>query len=275
MQRAFAARDLESAENTPIIAAFAKALFPIFTVIPGMAAVLLMPWQIQGNYNLTLPLMLLHFYPTGLLGLGITALMASFMAGMAGNVTAFNTVWTYDLYQTYLARDKSDRHYLIVGRLATVVGVIVSVAAAYMALQFDNIFEYWALLSSIFIGTGFATFFLGIFVPWVNERGAFWGMLAGYLTAIANYVLFRRGLIHYGSMMEMDFLGGTWGFVANALVTCVGSLNGVRKSEKELEGLVFRSRARREPSKSPWLFRPVTLAIGVAVLTVALNILFR
>jgi solute:Na+ symporter, SSS family len=275
MQRGFAARDLESAQNTPIVAAFAKALFPVFTVIPGLAAVLLMPKEIQGNYNLTLPLMLLHFYPTGLLGLGITALMASFMAGMAGNVTAFNTVWTYDLYQTYLARDKSDRHYLIVGRLATVAGVIVSVGAAYMALQFDNIFEYWALLSSIFIGTGFATFFLGVFVPWVNEGGAFWGMLAGYLTAIANYVLFRHGLIHYGSMMEMDFLGGTWGFMANAVVTCIGSLKGVRKSEKELEGLLFRSRLKREPSKSFWLFRPVTLAIGVAVLTVALNILFR
>ena len=275
MQRAFAARDLESAQKTPIVAAFAKALFPIFTVVPGLAAVLLMPQQIRGNYNLTLPLMLLHFYPTGLLGFGITALMASFMAGMAGNVTAFNTVWTYDLYQTYFAPGKSDRHYLTVGRLATIAGVIVSVGAAYMALQFDNIFEYWALLSSIFIGTGFATFFLESFVPWVNEKGAFWGMLAGYLTAIANYVLYRQGVVHYGSMMEMDFLGGTWGFIANGLVTAIGSLGGVRKSDQELEGLVFRSRPRSEPSKRSWLFRPVTLAIGVAVLTVVLNILFR
>lgn len=275
MQRAFAARDLESAEKTPVIAAFAKALFPVFTVIPGMAALLLIPHQIQGNYNLTLPLMLLHFYPTGLLGLGITALMASFMAGMAGNVTAFNTVWTYDLYQTYFARSKSDRHYLLVGRIATVGGVILSVGAAYMALQFDNIFDYWALLSSIFIGTAFATFFLGIFVPWINARGAFWGILAGYVTAIANYVLFRQGVIHYGSMMEMDFLGGTWGFMANALVTCVASLKGERKSEKELEGLVFRSRRRGEPSTSFWLFRPVMLSIAVAALTVVLNVIFR
>lgn len=274
MQRALAAKDMESAKKTPLLAAFGKAFFPVLTVIPGLAAVVLIPNEIRGNYNLTLPLMILHFYPVGLLGLGITALMASFMAGMAGNVTAFNTVWTYDLYQTHIAPGRSDRHYLVVGRLATIVGVLISVGAAYMALQFDNIFEYWALLSSIFIGTGFATFFLGIFVPWVNARGAFWGMLTGYMVAIANYVLFRKGILHYGSMMEMDFLGGTWGFIANGVVTCVGSLAGKQKSRSELEGLVFRKPLKAAAGTS-WFFDAGTLAIAVAALTVALNIIFR
>jgi SSS family solute:Na+ symporter len=274
MQRAFAARDLESAKRTPIVAAFGKAFFPVLTVIPGMAAVLLIPNEIRGNYNLTLPLMIMRYYPVGLLGLGITALMASFMAGMAGNVTAFNTVWTYDLYQTHLAPGRSDRHYLRVGRIATFGGVLLSVGAAYMALQFDNIFEYWALLSSIFIGTGFATFFLGIFAPWVHARGAFWGMLTGYVVAVANYILYREGLLHYGSMMEMDFLGGTWGFMANGLVALALSLRGQRKSPHELEGLIFRV-PRSRISCTRWPLRPGTLAVVVVVVTVALNVIFR
>ena len=189
-----------------------------------------MPHQIQQNYNLTLPLMLMHFYPAGLLGIGITALLASFMSGMAGNVTAFNTVWTYDLYQTYIAPGRSDRHYLLMGRIATVAGVMISVMATYLALHFDNIFEYWALLSSIFIGTSFATFLLGISGSWVNGTGAFCGLLVGYATAIGNYVLYQQGIIHYGSMMEMDFLGGVWGFLANGVVASAVSVAGTRLS---------------------------------------------
>jgi SSS family solute:Na+ symporter len=274
MQRTFAASDLASAQRTPIIAAFAKALFPIFTVVPGLAALLIMPHAIQQNYNLTLPLMLVHFYPAGLLGIGITALFASFMAGMAGNVTAFNTVWTYDLYQTYIAPGKSDRHYLLVGRIATIAGVLISILAAYMALHFDNIFEYWALLSSIFIGTSFATFLLGITSKHVNGTGAFCGLLAGYATAIANYVLYQQGIIHYGSMMEMDFLGGTWGFMANAAVAWTVSYAGPRPVPELLKGLIFRTSMKQEISQGSWLARPTTLAIAVGVLTIALNIIF-
>jgi SSS family solute:Na+ symporter len=273
MQRTFAACDIDAAKRTPVIAAFAKALFPIFTVGPGLAALIIMPHQIEQNYNLTLPLMLVRFYPAGLLGIGITALLASFMSGMAGNVTAFNTVWTYDLYQTYIAPGKSDGHYLRMGRIATVAGVLVSIVTAYMALHFDNIFEYWALLSSIFIGTSFATFLLGISGTYVNGTGAFCGLLAGYVTAIANYLLYRQGIIHYGSMMEMDFLGGTWGFIANGLVALVVSIAGPRPLAEKLKELVFRRGVREE--RGPWLWRPTTLAIVVGVLTIALNIIFR
>lgn len=274
MQRAFAARDLESAQKTPLIAAFAKVLFPFFTVVPGLAALVVMPELIQGNYNLTLPLMLVHFYPPGLLGLGLTALIASFMSGMAGNVTAFNTVWTYDLYQTYIAPGRTDRHYLFVGRLTTVVGVVISIGAAYLALHFENMFDYWALLSSIFIATSFATFFLGIFTRWVTSAGAFYGMLAGFATAILHYVLYEHGIIHYGSVMEMDFFDGTWGFSVNAVVAMLISLAGKKKQDQELRGLVFWLREGVVPKNPNWALRPSTLAMAVAVLTITLNIIF-
>jgi SSS family solute:Na+ symporter len=275
MQRTFAARDLEAAQKTPLIAAFAKALFPFFTVVPGLAALVLIPDQIKGNYNLTLPLLLVRFYPPGLLGIGLTALMASFMSGMAGNVTAFNTVWTYDLYQTYIAPGRGDRHYLLVGRIATVAGVAISIGTAYLALHFENMFDYWALLSSIFIATSFATFLLGIFTRRVTPTGAFCGLLAGFAVAIGHYVLYERGVIHYGSVMEMDFMDGTWGFGANAVVAWVVSLAGQRKPDGELNGLVFWLRERLPVRRTNWVFRPVTLAVAVAVLTIMLNVIFR
>jgi SSS family solute:Na+ symporter len=275
MQRAFAARDLESAQKTPLIAAFAKALFPFFTVVPGIAALVLIPELIKGNYNLTLPLMLVRFYPPGLLGLGLTALVASFMSGMAGNVTAFNTVWTYDLYQTYIAPGKPDRHYLYVGRLTTVVGVAISIGTAYLALRFENMFDYWALLSSIFIATSFATFFLGVFTKRVTSTGAFYGMLAGFATAITHYVLYTRGIIQYSSAMEMDFYDGTWGFFVNASVAMLVSQFGCRKSDHELQGLVFWLRDKVAVRKEGWALRPASLAVAVAVLTITLNIIFR
>jgi SSS family solute:Na+ symporter len=275
MQRTFAARDLEAAKKTPLIAAFAKALFPFFTVVPGLAALLLIPDLIKDNYNMTLPLLLVHFYPPGLLGIGLTALLASFMSGMAGNVTAFNTVWTYDLYRTYIAPDRDDRHYLMVGRIATVAGVAVSIGAAYLALHFENMFDYWALLSSIFIATSFATFLLGIFTRLVTSTGAFCGMLVGFVVAIGHYMLYERGVIHYGSIMEMDFMDGTYGFGANAIVALVVSLAGERKSDRELSGLVFWLRERLPVRRASWLFRPSTLAVAIAVLTITLNVIFR
>lgn len=290
MQRAFAARDLPAAQRTPLIAGFAKALFPFITVVPGLAALMIIPRAIHANYNLTLPLMLLHFYPHGLLGVGITALVASFMSGMAGNVTAFNTVWTYDFYQAHLAPRRSDRHYLWVGRITTVAGILISIGAAYLAMHFSDMFDYWALLSSIFIGTGFATFFVGLFSARITGTGAFCGMLVGFATAILNYILYAHGTVHYGSTMEMDFLGGTWGFAANAATAYLVSLWGCPQPREQLRELVFWVARERPRSlamaaggetavaareRMRFWKRPVTLAIAVAALTVVLNIIFR
>lgn len=275
MQRTFAARDLESAEKTPLIAACLKALFPFLTIVPGLAALLVIPRQMHGNFNLALPLLLVHFYPKGLLGIGVTAIVASFMSGMAGNLTALNTVWTYDLYHTYIAPGKSDRHYLLVGRVATVAGVALSIATAYFALRFEDMFDYWALLSSIFVGTGFATFLLGIVSERITGTGAFCGMVTGFMTAISNYVLYRAGVLHYGSLMQMDFMGGTAGFAANAITAWTVSLFGNPKQKSELQGLVYSLRPRRGSLGSVrWYRRPAFLAIVAAGVTVALNVVF-
>src|SRR5437879_13914666 len=131
VQRALAAKDISSARKTPLIPAFPKMLFPALVTVPGMIAMVVIPKSLEGNFNLALPALMTRYYPHGLLGLGFTALMASFMSGMAGNVTAFNTVWTYDLYQTYLVRGRSDHHYQRVANLATIVGTAISIVSAY------------------------------------------------------------------------------------------------------------------------------------------------
>jgi SSS family solute:Na+ symporter len=274
VQRVMAAKDLESAQKTPLIAAFPRMLLPFFTVVPGLAALIVIPDQIRGNYNLAIPLMFIHYYPAGLLGIGMTALLASFMSGMAGNVTAFNTVWTYDLYQAYIAPNRSDHHYLKVGRVATIVGILISIAAAYTARGFPNIFDYWALVSTIFVAAPFATFVLGIFTRRVNGVAAFTGMLAGILGSIGHYVLYRLGYLHYGSDLDMDFYGGFYGFMINLVVTllvsCVEPPHGV----EGLEGLVY-SNTPQDAGKSKAFYRtPAALAMGAALLVVILNIIF-
>ena len=175
VQRALAANSMSAARRTPLIAAIPKMLFPALIILPGMIAVglqrtnlpNLLPIGSDGlpDYNLTIPMMLQRYFPTGLLGLGFTALLASFMSGMAGNVTAFNTVWTYDLYQGYLAPKKSDRHYLWMGRLVTILGVLASVGAAYVAARFNNIMDLIQLVSGFVNAPLFATFLLGM--AWV------------------------------------------------------------------------------------------------------------
>ena len=150
VQRAMAARDMTAAKRTPLIAAVPKMFFPLLVILPGLVAIVVVPDQVRADYNNALPLMLARYYPTGLLGLGLTALLASFMSGMAGNVTAFNTVWTYDIYQSYLRPNESDAHYLRMGRWATVVGVLISVGTAYIVMRFNNLMDYMQLLFSFF-----------------------------------------------------------------------------------------------------------------------------
>jgi solute:Na+ symporter, SSS family len=270
IQRALAARDMDSAQKTPLIATFPKMLFPLLTVVPGLAALLVIPHEIKGNYSMVLPLMFLHYYPAGLLGVGVTALLSSFMSGMAGNVTAFNTVWTYDIYQNYIAPRRTDRHYLLVGRVVTVVGILISIATAYSAQAFPNIFDYWALLSAIFVGAPFGTFALGVFTR-VDGTAAFFGMLTGIATTIGNFVLYHYGYLHYGSDLAMDFDGAAAGFFANVLVAI--SLTMVRRSAVESPvKLWVRSDVRRR--QQPWYRTPEALAVLSATLMIVLNVIF-
>ncbi|HEY4761195.1 MAG TPA: sodium:solute symporter family protein, partial [Thermoguttaceae bacterium] len=195
VQRAMAADSMSAARRTPLIGAIPKIFIPVLVILPGMIAMALSYNSAQSgfqldvnkegitNYDSAIPLLLIHYLPTGVLGLGITALIASFMSGMAGNVSAFNTVWTYDIYQSYIAPNKSDQHYLWMGRMATIFGIVVSVAAAYAATAYNNIMDMLQLVFAFVNAPLFATFLLGMFWKRATGHGAFSGLVLGTLAA--------------------------------------------------------------------------------------------
>src|SRR5438309_8798214 len=201
VQRAMAADSMSAARRTPLIAAIPKMFFPFLVILPGLIAIALtyqaggsgfaLPKKVDGtfNYDMAIPMMLAHYFPTGMLGVGLTALMASFMSGMAGNVTAFNTVWTYDIYQSYVRRGASDAHYLWMGRMSTVFGIAVSVAAAYVATRFNNIMDMLQLVFAFVNAPLFATFLLGMFWKRATGHGAFVGLLSGTIAAALHHGL--------------------------------------------------------------------------------------
>jgi SSS family solute:Na+ symporter len=299
VQRALATESLSAARRTPLIAAFPKMLFPGLLIIPGMIAVALghadghsiLPLTPGGapDYNMAMPSLLVHYFPAGLLGLGFTALLASFMSGMAGNVSAFNTVWTYDLYQSYLSPGRSDRHYWITGHVATVAGVLLAVCTAYLASAFDNIMDFLQLVFGFVNAPLFATFLLGMFWKRTTSHGAFYGLLGGTLAAaifqglslpqgaqpgakggwIASEWLFR-------SEMGQNFYMAIAAFGACLGLTLLVSLATARtKTDDELYGLVYALTPRRTTAGDPWYRRPGGLAVVVLGLTGLLNLLFR
>src|SRR5207244_3573720 len=228
VQRAMAANSMSAARRTPLIAAFPKMFFPLLVILPGLIAIALpnqsstpvasahgsavavpqgqgiIPPKIdpatggplrdnQGNvqldYDLAIPNLLLHYFPTGILGLGLTALLASFMSGMAGNVTAFNTVWTHDIYEPYIKPNAGDAHYLMMGRLATIFGIALSIAGAYLATRFNNIMDILQLVFAFVNAPLFATFLLGMFWKRATGHGAFIGLLSGTFAAAVHHAL--------------------------------------------------------------------------------------
>jgi SSS family solute:Na+ symporter len=239
------------------------------------------------DYDLATPNLLLHYFPTGILGLGLTALLASFMSGMAGNVTAFNTVFTYDLYQSYIHKGASDRHYLAVGRWATVGGIMLSIATAYAAISFNNIMDTLQLVFSFVNAPLFATFLLGMFWKRATGHGAFAGLIAGTSAAVLHHGLtlpiearpgIHGGWItvihHYPSDMAQNFWGAIFAFSANAIVAVVVSLATRPKPESELVGLVHSLTPKPPHHHLEWWQRPETLAIAILIGAVALNIFF-
>ena len=239
------------------------------------------------NYDLAIPVMLLHFFPTGILGLGLTALLASFMSGMAGNVTAFNTVWTYDIYQSYIRKNETDAHYLWMGRVATVGGILLSIAAAYAATSFNNIMDALQLIFSMVNAPLFATFLLGMFWKRTTGHAAFTGLLSGTAAALLHHGLtlpegaipgLHGGWIHvvhlYPSDMAQNFWTAIFSFGVNLLVTIAVSLFTRPKPEPELVGLVYSLTPRPVEHDMHWYQRPVWLASGVGVLVVLLNFIF-
>ncbi|HMD99694.1 MAG TPA: sodium:solute symporter family protein [Terriglobia bacterium] len=278
VQRALAAKDMAAAERTPLIAAVPKMFFPALVILPGLVAIgfpeVSPGFGTPPNFNLALPLMLQRFYPSGLLGIGMTALLASFMSGMAGNVTAFNTVWTYDIYQTHINPGKPDRHYLMMGRVATIVAVVAGVLTAFIVLHFNNLMDYLQALFSIFNAPLFATFLLGMFWKRTTGHGAFWGLLCGLVGSTSHYVLYRTDVIRYYSPMGANFFQAMWAFGIGLVVTVVVTLMTKPRPESELVGLVYSLTPRPELARLPWYQRPGMIALGVLGLCLILNIIF-
>jgi SSS family solute:Na+ symporter len=243
--------------------------------------------QPELDYDLAVPMMLLHYFPTGILGLGLTALMASFMSGMAGNVTAFNTVWTYDIYQSYIRPKASDAHYLWMGRMATIFGIAVSVMAAYVATRFNNIMDMLQLVFAFVNAPLFATFLLGMFWKRATGHGAFLGLLGGTLAAALHHGLTLPigattgikggwiGILHnYPSEMAQNFWTAIFAWSSCFILTIVVSLITKPREDKELVGLVYSLTERPKDHDLIWYKRPAVLAVIVLLLTVALNLIY-
>ncbi|MBN1130311.1 MAG: sodium:solute symporter family protein [Chitinispirillaceae bacterium] len=301
VQRAMAAKSMAAARNTPLIGAIPKMFIPILVILPGMIAMALtahsgesgfqIPTLPDGtlDYNNTIPLMLGHYLPSGVLGLGLTALMASFMSGMAGNVTAFNTVWTYDIYQSYIRPGQSDKHYLVMGRFATIFGTIVSMGAAYVAASFNNIMDFLQLIFAFVNAPLFATFLLGMFWKRATGNGAFIGLLSGTLAAAIHHGLtlpagamagIKGGwlgtIVHtYPSEMAQNFWAATFAWTGCFLVTILVSLATKRtKTDEDLKGLVYSLTPKIKETGVPWYSQPVTLGVIILAVALVLNIMF-
>jgi SSS family solute:Na+ symporter len=299
VQRAMAADSMSAARRTPLIGAFPKMFIPALVILPGMVAIALtMKGGVSGfqlpvkgdsfDYDMTIPLMLGHYLPTGVLGLGLTALMASFMSGMAGNVTAFNTVWTYDIYQSYIAPGKSDSHYLWMGRWATIFGIAVSIGAAYFAASYNNLMDALQLIFAFVNAPLFATFLLGMFWRRATGHGAFLGLLSGTLAAAIHHGLtmpkgateaMKGGwlkVVHtYPSEMAMNFWTAIWAWsVCFVLTIAISLLTQRKKSDEDLKGLVYSLTPRTVEHGVAWYSHPVTLGIVVLIVATVLQIIF-
>lgn len=306
VQRAFAAESKSAARKVPLIGALPKMFIPFLIIVPGIISLALFNghspdfragFPMAGDkpiYDYTIIMLLKHYLPAGVLGLGITALLASFMSGMAGNVSAFNTVWTYDIYQSYIrpqtGNEEADgKHYLKVGRIATVAGILLSIASAYIASKFGNIMDFLQTIFSMINAPLFAVIFLGMFWKRTTGHAAFTGLLLGFLMALLHHgltvpagatTLFKGGWlasVHtYPVEMAQNFWTAIIAFTVSTVVTVgLTYLTKQKKSDEELRGLVYSLTPREDDdSHLPWYERPAGLAILVGVICIVLTIMF-
>ncbi|MGW5559942.1 sodium:solute symporter family protein [Micromonospora sp. NPDC003944] len=243
VQRALSAKNMSAARRTPIIAAYPKLFIPLVTVIPGLVALV----TVKGlgaesgdlQYNNAIPLLMRDLLPNGVLGVAVTGLLASFMAGMAANVSGFNTVFTYDIWQAYIRRDRSDEYYLRVGRWATVAAVVIGIGTAFIAAGFSNIMNYIQALFSVFNAPLFATFIIGMFWKRMTALAGFWSLLLGTLVSLSLYLLYKGGVIHFNSDLEESFWGAGLAFVTAVVVAAIITPLTAPKRDEELRGLVY------------------------------------
>ena len=292
VQRVLAAKDLRSAKMAPIIGAAFKMLVPFIVILPGLLALAVLPVKLSGeaaavgsgghSYNEVLPLMLARYCGPGLLGLGITALIAGFMSGMAGNVSAFTTVWTYDIYRALINKNAPDAHYVSMGRWCTIVGVLISVGTAYLVMSFLSIMDYVQALFSFFIAPLFGTVILGMLWKRATGPGGFWGLLAGTLSSIGMWawVKLDPSALRYVALspnardMAENMYRALWSWIVCVGVTMVVSYMTKPKPDVELSGLVYGVTAIPREDEVPWYQRPAFWAAVVGVVFVVLNIIF-
>ena len=280
VQRALSARSLSAARRTPLIAAFPKLFIPFIVMIPGMIALVKIPGLGGSNenlqYNNAIPLLMNKYLPNGMLGLGLTALMASFMAGVAANVSAFNTVITTDLVEPYLRPNRDDAYYIRVGRFATIGGMIVAIGTALIASGYSNLMNYLQALFSIFNAPLFATFIIGMFWKRVTSAAGLWGLVAGTIAALVVYVGYKfTGTFDFGSDLDESFWAAGAAFVVDAIVTVIVTLRTTSKPVAELQGLVWGMVNEPDPDEldqptwwnSPYLLGFTALGIA-AILTI-------
>lgn len=291
VQRAMVSRNLNDARRTPVIAAIPKILMPVIVILPGLLILALqkqfsgfaLPVNANGetNYNMVLPTLLRQLYPNGILGVGITALIASFMSGMAGNVTAFNTVFTFDIYQTHIKKEASQKHYLIIGKMTTVTGILLSIGTAYIARGYNSIMDLLQLVFSFVNAPLFATFALGMFWKRTTGDGAFWGLIAGTAAALTHGLTTAEGKGGWISNIHLFYSGTSqaftiaWiAFVVCLVVTILISLVTSPRGEKELTGLVYSLTPKQKDVTNVWFKNPLWLGIAVLLVTITLNIIF-
>jgi len=291
VQRVLAAKNLRSAQMAPIIGAAFKMMVPLIVILPGLLALSVLPFHLLPesvaiatgghSYNEVLPLMLVHYCGPALIGLGVTALIAGFMSGMAGNVSAFSTVWTYDIYGAFLNKKASDQHYVAMGRWCTLVGVLVSVGTAYLVQHTASIMDYALQLFSFFVAPLFGTVILGMLWKRATNAGGFWGLMSGTITSISlwAWVAHDPAALRYVALssaaqgMAENMYRALWAWIVCVTVTIVVSLMTSPRPAAELEGLVLGSTGVQVVDDAArWYQQPIFWAGVVMVAFIALNL---
>jgi SSS family solute:Na+ symporter len=292
VQRVLAAKDLRAAKMAPIIGAAFKMFVPFIVILPGLLGLAVLPMKLTGeavavatgghSYNEVLPLMLARYCAPGLLGLGITALIAGFMSGMAGNVSAFSTVWTYDIYGALINKNATDQQNVTMGRWCTILGVLISVGTAYLVMQFLSIMDYVQALFSFFIAPLFGTVILGMLWKRASPAGGFWGLLAGTLSSIGMWAWVKIdptalryvALSPHAKDMAENMYRALWSWLICVTVTVAVSLVTKPKPASELAGLVYGETDIPSEGHLSLLQKPIFWAVVVAIVFIVLNILF-
>ena len=293
IQRVMTAKDLRSAKLGTVIGAFFKMMVPLIVILPGLLGRAVLPFELVSepvaqqtgahSYNEVLPLMLVRYCEPGLLGLGVTALIAGFMSGMAGNVSAFATVWTYDIYQPLIRKQATDAHYVRMGRWCTLLGVFVSIGTAYLVMSFRSIIDYAQVVFVFFIVPMFGTVVLGMLWKRTTPAAGFWGLLAGILASFFLWLWVRLdpSALRFVALSPDAKLGmadniyrAMWSLIVNVVVTVVVSLLTKPKPAHELKGLVYGLTEIPSEGHFPIFKRPITWAAAVAIGFVVLNIIF-